>query len=86
MAMLVATELTSVMTTKMSRIASTAYLVAACMPAISALIYSVALAVWLARPLTSDATTAKPLLASPARAVGGQQASPNPCSQCWRSD
>ena len=40
-----------------------------CISLIWAAISSVALAVWLARLLTSDATTAKPLPASPARAA-----------------
>jgi len=43
--------------------------VAVCMPAIWALISSVALAVWAASALTSWATTAKPRPASPARAA-----------------
>ncbi len=49
--------------------ASTASLVAAWIWVICAPISSVALPVWLARLLTSEATTAKPLPASPARAA-----------------
>src|ERR1700732_1875617 len=49
--------------------ALTASLVAAWISSICALISWVACAVWLARLLTSDATTAKPLPASPARAA-----------------
>ncbi len=49
--------------------AETASCVAAWMPAICAPISSVRLAVWLARFLTSEATTAKPLPASPALAA-----------------
>ncbi len=52
----------------MAFIASTACVVADCTAEICAPISSVALAVWVARFLTSDATTAKPLPASPARA------------------
>src|SRR5262249_6520418 len=50
-------------------IAPTAEVVTACMLAIWARISSVALAVWLARLFTSDATTAKPRAASPPRAA-----------------
>jgi hypothetical protein len=52
-----------------SRMAATASLVADWIWLIWLLISSVALAVWPARPFTSDATTAKPLPASPARAA-----------------
>jgi methyl-accepting chemotaxis protein len=48
--------------------AATDSLVAPCIPRICDEISSVALAVWLASDLTSDATTAKPRPASPARA------------------
>ena len=48
---------------------STADLVAPWISATWVEISSVALAVWLANDLTSDATTAKPLPASPARAA-----------------
>ena len=47
----------------------TASAVPACTTPILPVISSVALAVWLARPFTSLATTAKPLPASPARAA-----------------
>jgi hypothetical protein len=49
--------------------APTADVVTCCMLAICARISSVAFAVWLARLLTSEATTAKPRPASPARAA-----------------
>src|SRR5271163_3265272 len=65
----VATELTSPIVPPIRLIASTASLVTACTAAIWAEISSVALAVWLAKDLTSEATTAKPLPASPARAA-----------------
>ena len=50
-------------------IALTASWVADCTPEIWARMSSVALEVWVARFFTSDATTAKPLPASPARAA-----------------
>ena len=53
----------------MLRIAPTAEVVTPCIAAIWARISSVALAVWSARDLTSEATTAKPRPASPARAA-----------------
>src|SRR6202035_4042751 len=52
-----------------SLMAATESWVAVCMPAIWLPISSVALAVWAASALTSWATTAKPLPASPARAA-----------------
>ena len=53
----------------MLRIAPTADVVTSCMLAICERISSVAFAVWLARLFTSEATTAKPRPASPARAA-----------------
>ena len=50
-------------------IAETASLVDCCMAATCPEISSVALAVWLASALTSEATTAKPRPDSPARAA-----------------
>ena len=57
------------MTLEIDLIALTASAVPFCTAAICPVISSVALAVWFARSLTSDATTAKPLPASPARAA-----------------
>ena len=57
------------MTPPTPRIASTTDAVADVIASICAWTSSVALAVWLARFFTSDATTAKPLPASPARAA-----------------
>ncbi len=56
------------MVVPISLIVATDSWVAACIPAIWVLISSVALAVWAASALTSEATTAKPRPASPARA------------------
>ena len=67
--MVVAIELTSSIVPVMLRIASTASRVAACIWPICVLMSSVALPVCWARLFTSDATTAKPLPASPARAA-----------------
>ena len=66
-AMVVAVSEMSEMTLPISWIAVTASRVSAWIAAIWAPISSVALAVWLASDLTSEATTAKPLPASPAR-------------------
>ena len=52
-----------------SLMAATDSWVAPCMPRMCDDISSVAFAVWLASDLTSDATTAKPRPASPARAA-----------------
>jgi len=52
-----------------SRIASAVVWLALWIPLICCSMSPVALAVWLASDLTSDATTAKPLPASPARAA-----------------
>src|SRR6266404_2578626 len=57
------------MVSPISLIADTDNCVADCICAICVPISSVALAVWLASALTSEATTAKPLPASPARAA-----------------
>ncbi len=62
-------SLTWPMIERIFSIASTAPVVSSCTAAICWEISSVALAVWLARFLTSWATTAKPLPASPARAA-----------------
>jgi len=59
----------SPITAVMAPTLSTARLVADCTSAIWEEISSVALAVWVASDLTSEATTAKPLPASPARAA-----------------
>ena len=59
-AMAEAISLISEIVLEMPLIASTVPVVADCMLPIWALISSVALAVWLARLLTSEATTAKP--------------------------
>jgi len=64
-----ASLLISPMVWLMLRIAPTADVVTCCMLAICERISSVACAVWLARLLTSEATTAKPLPASSARAA-----------------
>ena len=61
--------LTSSIVAVIARMAATASFVAAWIWVICASISSVALAVWVARLLTSEATTAKPLPASPARAA-----------------
>ena len=57
------------MVSLISLIAATDSCVALCIPAICDEISSVAFAVWLASDFTSDATTAKPRPASPARAA-----------------
>ncbi len=57
------------MVSVMPPIEATASLVEACIAATCAEISSVALAVWLASALTSEATTAKPRPDSPARAA-----------------
>ena len=58
-----------VMVELISRIAVTVSAVTDCMSATWALISEVAFAVWVANALTSDATTANPRPASPARAA-----------------
>src|SRR5450631_1483794 len=68
-AMVVATPLISRMVSLMPPIAVAQSAVADCMAVTCPAISSVAFAVWLASSLTSDATTAKPLPASPARAA-----------------
>ena len=67
-AMVVAIRLVSSIVVAIWRIAQTASSVACCIPAIWPVISSVAFAVWLASTFTSEATTEKPLPASPARA------------------
>ena len=66
---MVAISLIAPIVPPMPWIADTASPVAPCIAATCAAISSVAFAVWLARDFTSDATTAKPLPASPARAA-----------------
>jgi hypothetical protein len=68
-AIVVAMPLISRMVLLMPPIAATQPLVADWIAATCSAISSVAFAVWLARFLTSEATTAKPLPASPARAA-----------------
>ncbi|MGY2932345.1 hypothetical protein ACVWZ6_001947 [Bradyrhizobium sp. GM6.1] len=68
-AIVVVTSLISPMIRPMPWMAPTADVVTDCMLAIWLRISSVALAVWLARLFTSEATTAKPRPASPARAA-----------------
>ncbi|CEG06845.1 hypothetical protein BN961_00216 [Afipia felis] len=68
-AMAVATSLTSMIVPRMPFIASIESCATFWTARICVEISSVALAVWLASIFTSDATTAKPLPASPARAA-----------------
>ena len=68
-AIAVVTSLISPIVVEMLRIADTAVVVTSCMLTICWRISSVAFAVWLARLFTSEATTAKPRPASPARAA-----------------
>jgi len=68
-AIAVVTSLISLIVLPMLRIADTAEVVTVCMLPICWRISSVAFAVWLARLFTSEATTAKPRPASPARAA-----------------
>src|SRR3954471_16598931 len=68
-AMAVVTSLISPMVWPMFLIAPTAEVATCCMLTICWRISSVAFAVWLARLFTSEATTAKPRPASPARAA-----------------
>ena len=68
-AIAVVTSLISLIVLLMFLIAETAVVVTVCMLTICWRISSVAFAVWLARLFTSEATTAKPRPASPARAA-----------------